>query len=333
MNEINRLEKNSILYYQGGGSGIALSPENSNLREFYDVDNSYIVINALLMPGISNEKARLIEEGKKVTPSIFMHMDELVNVYCRLYSAMCKYTYFYEHEDKYYTYRTDRMNTLEFLKHGQMYSLMSTKKCNSKNTDFHDKDGILLLEVETRGDMEHVDVNAVLEEESKYPHEQEILFAPFILLDKEPLEMTEEEKLYKDVHGNPPEAKYLLHLRLSSIVPCKEYMEEELEGLYREITAADSMKTVRQVWEVFMRGKEPEADTIQYYIKWKEKFQIYLRIRFAQIKYEVTTRNLESGGECGVNYMQDADKRQDKDGGQSTGGKQDEDSVREIDER
>lgn len=32
-------------------------------------------------------------------------------------------------------------------------------------------------------------------------------------------------------------------------------------------TAIYSMKAVRQVWEVFMRGKEPEADTIQYYIK------------------------------------------------------------------
>ena len=75
------MEKNSILYYQGGGLDIALSPENSNLREFYNVDNSYIVINALLMPGISNEKARLIEEGKKIAPSMFQHMDELVKVY------------------------------------------------------------------------------------------------------------------------------------------------------------------------------------------------------------------------------------------------------------
>lgn len=333
MNEINRLEKNSILYYQGGGPDIALSPENSNLREFYDVDNSYIAINALLMPGISNEKARLIEEGKKVTTSIFMHMDELVNVYCRLYSAMCKYTYFYEHEDKYHTYRADRMNTLEYLNQDQMYSFMSTNNCNNKNKDFHGKDGILLLEVEAQGNIEHVDVNAVLEKESKYPHEQEILFAPFALLDKVPLEMTEAEMRYRDIHGNPPEAKYLLHLRLSSIVPCKEHMEEELEGLYREVTAADSMKVVGQVWEIFMSGKEPEEDTTQCYIRWKEKLQTYLRMCFARIKYEVTARTPEPDREYGVNYMQDADKRQVKGGGQSIGEKRDEDGVQGIDYR
>ena len=62
-----------------------------------------------------------------------------------------------------------------------------------KNTDFHNKSGILLLEIEAQGDVEYIDMNAVLEKESKYPHEQEILFAPFALLDKEPLEMTEEE--------------------------------------------------------------------------------------------------------------------------------------------
>ena len=163
MNEINQLEKDSLLYYQGGGRNIELSPEQQNLRAFYDVGNSYLVINALLMPGISNEKARLAEEGKQVSLAVFECMEELLKVYCRLYSAMCKYTYCYEHGAMYHTYRDDRMNTLEFLNHGQMYSFMSTNKYSSGNTDFHDKNGILLLEVEASGDVEHIDVNAVLQ--------------------------------------------------------------------------------------------------------------------------------------------------------------------------
>ena len=284
MNEIDRLEKNSILYYQGGRENIVLSPENQNLREFYNVGDAYIVINALLMPGISNEKARLKEEGKKVDLSIFKHMDELVKVYCRLYSAICKYTYFYKHNDQYHTYRADRMNTLEFLEYGQMYSFMSTKKCNDKNEDFHKKDGILLLEVKAHGSIEHIDVNGVLGQESEYPNEQEILFAPFVLLDKESLEMTEEEKRYKDIHGNPPKAKYLLHLKKSSIAPCKYDRDEEL---YQEITAFDSVNNIRQIWEMLMDGKEPEADAVQCYIEWKRKLQKYVNICFARIKYEM----------------------------------------------
>ncbi len=322
MNEINRLEKDSLLYYQGGGSSINLNSKSQNLREFYNVDNSYIVINALLMPGISNEKARLKEERKRVAFSIFEHMDELVEIYCRLYSAMCKYTYFYEHEAQYYTYRDDRMNTLEFLEHGQMYSFMSAKKCNDKNKDFHDKDGILLLEVAAQGNIEHIDVNAVLEEESKYPHEQEILFVPFVLLDKEPLEMTEEEKHYEDIHGNPPEAKYLLHLRLSSIVPSRDKNHEDL---YARIMDSASTDNVRQIWETFMSGKEPEADAVQCYVKWKEKFRMYLRIRFAEIKYEV----LNAGEGCREDNQQGAGERQDKSSKQGLNHKQDVSTVQD----
>ena len=288
MNEINRLEKDSVLYYQGGGKNITLSSEKQNLREFYNVNNSYIVINAMLMPGISNERARLQAEERKVDLVIFNHMDELIEVYCRLYSAMCKYTFSHIHEESYHTYRDDRMNTLEFLEHGQMYSFMSTKKRNVPNTDFHDKDGILLLEVEAPGDMEHVDVNAVLGEESIYPHEEEILFAPFALLDKEPLELTEVEKCYKDRHENPPSAKYLLHLRLSSVMPSRtDKNAGELKELYARVMDSDCLNTVRQIWESFMNGKEPETDAAQRYVEWKEKLQIYLKLRFAGIKYEV----------------------------------------------
>ena len=303
--KINRLEKDSILYYQGGGADITLSTSNQKLREFYHVNNPYIVINTLLMPGISNEKARLTEERKKVDLTVFHCMDELINVYCRLYSAMCKYTYFYEHEDNYHTYRDDRMNTLKFLKHGQMYSFMSTKNCVSHNKDFHNKDGILLLEVNAPGKIEHIDVNAVLKNESKYPHEQEILFAPFTLLDKEPLAMTEDEKLYRDIHGRPPKAKYLLHLRLSSVAPCKTDDKEETETIYQDVMNPGSLATVRQVWELLMAGKKPTADIVHNYIAWKERFQIYLRLRFSQIKYETMTYIHNADDECNMSNTED----------------------------
>lgn len=290
MNEINKFEKDSILYYQGGGDGIVLDTENQDLREFYNVHNSYLVINALLMPGISNEKARLKEERKSVKLNIFKHMDELLKVYCGIYSAMCKYTYLSKHENKYYTYRADRMNTLEFLKDGKMYSFMSTDKYSNKNKDFHDKDRILLLEVDAPGNIEHIDVNAVLGEKSKYPHEHEILFAPFVCLDKEPLEMTKDEKIYEDMHGNPPEAKYLLHLKKSSIDPCKMNRDEELKKLYQEITSLNSMNNVRQIWESLMMEEiELKEGAVNCYMEWKKKLQKYLKICFAGIKYEVIT--------------------------------------------
>ena len=80
MNEINQLEKDSLLYYQGGGRNIELSPGQQYLRAFYDVGNSYLVINALLMPGISNEEARLAEESKQVSLAVFECMEESMTV-------------------------------------------------------------------------------------------------------------------------------------------------------------------------------------------------------------------------------------------------------------
>jgi len=296
MSEISKQEKDSLLYYQGGGAEIELSAEQQNLRAFYDVANSYLVINALLMPGVSNERARLKEEERQVSLVVFEHMEELLEVYCRLYSAMCKYTFDCEHDEKYHTYRDDRMNTLEFLEHGQMYSFMSTNRGSGEGADFRDKDGVLLLEVEAPGSVEHIDVNAVLQEKSKYPHEQEILFAPFVLLDKESMEMTEKERAYQDMHGDPPRAKYLLHLRFSSIASCETAKHEEaLKDLYTKIMDVGALDVSRQIWETFMKREEPPADAVKRYTEWKEKLQIYLRMRFAGIKYEVTHDKRDTG--------------------------------------
>ena len=187
MNEISRAEKDSIMYYQGGGADVKLSSAEQELREFYDAKDSYMVINALLMPGVSNEKARLVDEKRKFDPVMLEHMDELLEVYCRLYSAMCKYSCYYERESRRYTYRSDRMNTLEFLKHGQMYSFMSTQVENAVDPYFHDKAGILLLEIDASGDIEHVDVNAVLGRKASIRASMRFCMRPFCCWIRNPL--------------------------------------------------------------------------------------------------------------------------------------------------
>lgn len=286
--KITREEKDCIMYYQGGGKNVRLSAENQFLRGFYDAADSYMVMNALLMPGISNERARLKDEKKKFAFAIIEHMDELIKVYCNLYSAMCKYTAFYEYKPGNYTYRIDRMNTLEFLKQGQMFSFMSTSVDKEENSAFCNKDGILLLEIDGAADVEHVDVNAVLGEESKYPHENEILYAPFALVDRERMELTENEKKYRDMHGEAPKAKYLLRMKLSSIVEREGKMDsDELECLYEKIVDPDFLNVAKLVWETFMCGEEPDADMAERYTEWKDKLQIYIRLRFSAIKGKI----------------------------------------------
>ena len=91
---INKKEFQSLLFYQGASDHIELDPSESVLEDFYSIDNGYETINMLLFPGIENEKARLqIEKRDKISDKILNHMDELLEIYNRLYSAMCKYTY------------------------------------------------------------------------------------------------------------------------------------------------------------------------------------------------------------------------------------------------
>lgn len=288
MCEITRQEKNSILYYQGGGDKVILTEAEEKLREFYNISDAYQMLNALLMPGISNEIARMKDEGRNFYPDILENMDELVNVYCRLYSAVCKYTYYHETKDNIYTYRIDRMNTLEFLNDGQMFSFMSTSLVGGEKRGLQDKDGILLLEIDVPSNIEHIDINDVLGEKSKYPKEKEILIAPFILLNKEQLSLTKKELTYKDMHKKPPQAKYRLNLLNSAIVPLNIPKDsDELTQLLGQIKGEDSLKNAKEVWEMLMGEKNVDDSAIDAYISWKEKLQRYLKIRFSAIKWEV----------------------------------------------
>lgn len=285
------------MYYQGGGENIELASTEENLRAFYNAENAYMVLNTLLMPGASNERARLKEENKKFDVIMLDYMDELITVYCHLYSAMCKYTANCERGKRYYTYRIDRMNSLEFLKQGQMHSFMSTMVNKEENTDFCDKNGLLLLEIDAGADIEHVDVNAVLGEESKYPHESEILYAPYVLLDREPINMTNEELSYRDMNDEAPKAKYLLHLRMSGITAQEISADNsELKSLYEEIVDISSLRNAKQVWKIFMQKEEPAPDILENYLLWKEKLQIYLKLRFSEIKGKIMHEKNNNNG-------------------------------------
>lgn len=288
MNEITQQEKNSILYYQGGCDKVILTEAEEKFREFYNIPDAYQMLNVLLMPGINNEIARLKNEEQKFSPNILENMDELMNVYCRLYSVACKYTYYHETEDTLYTYRIDRMNTLKFLNHGLTFSFMSTSLVGGEKPGIQDKDGMLLLEVDVPSNIEHINVNDILGEKSKYPEEKEILIAPFILLDKEQLSLTKRELKFKDMHNKPPRAKYRLNLLDSAIVPRDIPKDSnKLIQLLGQIKDEDSLKNAKEVWETLMEGKKVDDSAREAYIFWKKKLQRYLKMRFSAIKWEV----------------------------------------------
>ena len=46
--------------------------------------------------------------------------------------------------------------------------------------------------------------------EPLYQYQEELLLMPFTMFRKEPLQFTEKELAYRDIHNKPPEKKYLL---------------------------------------------------------------------------------------------------------------------------
>ena len=85
-------EIRSLLYYQNAGKNIVLSDNEKHLEKFYAIENAYEVINMLMFDDIGSEQVRLSAEGRWMDPDILNNMNELLDVYCNLYSAICKYT-------------------------------------------------------------------------------------------------------------------------------------------------------------------------------------------------------------------------------------------------
>ena len=279
---LTRAERNSILFYQGGTENIELSDSERHLREFYRVGNAYEAINVLLFPGFDNENARMIQENRKLDGVLLDFMPELLNVYENLYRIMCRYAVCVEKRDKIYVYRSDRIQTLAQLKAGQIPSFFSTSVSQKANPYFHKKKGILLLEVEASGEIPHLDINEVLGTKSVFKAESEILFPPFLGLELELMELNEREKLYRDMDGAPPKAKYKLYLK-EYAGDLKEETDSE-ETLLRQIMDTESLHNAKEVWKTCSFGCFPNENMKNTYVNWKKILQKYLKMKYARIQ-------------------------------------------------
>ena len=302
---INKKEFQSLLFYQGASDHIELDSSEKDLEEFYKINNGYETINMLLFPGIENEKARLqIEKRDKISDKILNHMDELLEIYNRLYSAMCKYTYHTQKNDKLLTYRDDRKHTYQCMQNGMNDSFLSTSfvadrkpSADGKGNYFQKKDGLVLMDVEALDTLEHVDMNDVLGDQSMYPDENEVLYPPFLYLDTELLPVTTEEEQLRDIHGNSPYGKVHVILKGSTIVAqdLTEEEKEEFEKLRDKLIASEEIENIKTVWRAIRRGEESKySKEIEQYCQWKKILKLYLRESYAQIKYDVLNDGKQS---------------------------------------
>lgn len=297
-------EKRSLLYYQGAGDKIQLESWEADLKDFYQINNSYETINMLLFPGIDNEISRLMTEEREIDSLILDFLPELLKVYGNLYSAICKYTYLQPEtksgensisdENGMDTYRDDRWHTYLCMESGINPSFLSTTKKERSFTEgdsgscFQKKDGLVLLDCCSLKTIEHLDMNEVLGEDSIYPEEEEILFPPFLYCDLAYLNMSDSENELKDIHGNPPRGKFKLILNGSTIEAKSPHeISESLDDLRKNVLDSEAIQNAKTVWEKLKKKETPSTSEIQQYTYWKLHFQNYLRGYFSVIKWQV----------------------------------------------
>lgn len=286
---ITQEEIRSLLYYQGAVQNIELKASDAELEEFYQISNAYETINMLLFPGIENEKARLYSEKRKIDEKILDNIEELLNIYYWLYSAMCKYTLYTTEGKMLHTRRDDRRHTYMCMKNGINDSFLSTSLNLQSQEYFQKKDGLVLMEFLAEDMVEHVDINDVLGSKSIFQDENEILYSPFLYLTIDPLALDENEKTFQDYHKAPPYGKYLITLKGSTINP-KKPTRDDKEWLIRQrekLIDAKEIENIKKVWNAIRTNAENSCqDEIEQYIVWKQSLVVYLREIYAIIKYE-----------------------------------------------
>lgn len=277
-------EMNSLLFYQGSVKRI-FDFKGTELEKFYQVEDAYNVLNTLLFPGIENERARL-GEGKNLNQCLLHHIPELLEVYCNIYSAMCKYTFWIEKERELCTKRADREYSLDGYQIGESYSFLSTTSKGKVDEYFCKKKGLILLDIEAAGDIEHIDLNEVLYGTNEYQEEEEILYAPFLFVDLYKTDLNASEKLLRDCEGNPPAGKYKLLIKASQIGETwKNHCGyENLGELFQSIIVQKEVDNALYIWDMMSKGKCSDADKEIQYAEWKSRLQDYLKGRFVIIK-------------------------------------------------
>lgn len=288
-------ELNSLCYYKGVVEQIILSEIEPNLKDFYEIENAYEVLNMLLYPGISNEKVRMIDEKRKISLKMLDNMSEILKIYENLATAIYKYTYSHHSQVSIKARRFDRVASLDSLKRGQNCAFMSTTVAPDLSY-FHQKKGLILEEVESPATVEHLVVNDVLGNQSDLAEEQEILFPPFLNLNLELGELNEQEKTYKDCEGNPLAGKYLVHITSSGIEPFNVLSiaryDEKIEKLKTQILKDGEISNARAVWELLGSERLPDAIQEKTYAEWKAQIETYVKLIFCRAKSCISQKAL-----------------------------------------
>lgn len=273
-------EIDAIRFYQGDirkrdKDGRIL--ENETNEGFYGTPSAYRTINCLMYEGIENEEERIKEGNGKLVPNLFLEIEKIVEVYSNIYSAMCKNAFYSEGVKKKIVYRTERRVSVDELKKGYTISFTSTSKKDKPEGFLLKKSDLTLLNIVFSPKIPHLDFQKVLGREYLFEQQEEILLPPFLEIGLEELELTEEEKEYRDIYNRPPYAKYLVWVK-GVRNSCPEAESTERLPLTEERNRKAVEILTKLVGEEALTDEEKEE-----YCSWKQDVRAVIWKEFRKI--------------------------------------------------
>lgn len=280
INDITKKELDSIRFYQGD---VRKRREDGSFSDepaegFWGISSAYKTMNCLMFPEIENEMERIKEKKAKLVPQLLIEAEQMVEVYCDIFRAMCKCTDRSGKQTYRRVYRTERGVSAEEWKKGSTVSFTSTSKSSIPEDFLKAKSDLTLLEIFIPSGVPQLDFEELFSDSNLYPDQREILLPPFLHISMEGIELDESERQYRDVNGNPPKEKFLVFVEEGM----DEFHrpEEHTAGMRLEETAN---KKAADILEKLIQGTELTVEEFRDYCGWKAAFRNRIKKEFGQI--------------------------------------------------
>ena len=264
--EITRKEIDAIRFYQGdvrrrNSEGKII--ENSRQAGVYGIKKAYRTMNCLMFDDINNEQERIAEENGELEPKILIEIETVIEVFCDIYRVMCKYVSNKSDVKKGIVYRTERGCSIEALKKGYTNSYMSTSQKEIPANYFRKKRELIILNIEYFPNIPHVVFREILGDEYLHKEQQEVLFPPFLEIELEQEKLSQKEKMYRDIDGKPPCAKY--NVKIKNI----RKVNTEAESDERKSLNSERNTSAARILQKLIQKEKLRDDEKGEYINWK----------------------------------------------------------------
>lgn len=217
--------------------------------------------------------------------SILSEPEELIELYCRMYSAMCKFAK--RNNKELHINRVDSdMFSDEMKKSGRTESLLSFSQGEYKFDFTEGKEDILFMKGVLEKGTPCIDLSALRGEDG----EKEVLLPPFLTIHYD-----NKSTIYDSY------TEYDVHISQSKCSKLSDKEKEKMQILKQSIIKSDIPFNYYNHWRQTIKynphalGNDEKSMMLkQEFFKWQDDFKEYLQLKFREIQYAIEYPQLKS---------------------------------------